>query len=126
MERISRFSLRLASFASGLSAEAILSSLLRKTSAILHDGQGIFTGLSAAFIATRYHSLIVQEPLPPLLELTASTREGEVMGLRHRHYPTFGVQFHPESILTCEGKRLLQNFLDLGLSKATEETGNGC
>ena len=97
-----------------------------KTSAILHDGQGIFTGLSAAFIATRYHSLIVQEPLPPLLELTASTREGEVMGLRHRHYPTFGVQFHPESILTCEGKRLLQNFLDLGLSKATEETGNGC
>jgi anthranilate synthase/aminodeoxychorismate synthase-like glutamine amidotransferase len=82
-----------------------------KTSPIYHTGQGIFAHLPNPFTATRYHSLIVQEPLPPDLEATAFTIEGEVMGIRHRHGPTYGVQFHPESILTSEGKRLLENFL---------------
>jgi anthranilate synthase/aminodeoxychorismate synthase-like glutamine amidotransferase len=82
-----------------------------KTSTIYHTGQGIFENLSKTFTATRYHSLIVEEPLPEVLKLAAFTLEGEVMGLSHRVYPTFGVQFHPESILTVEGKRLLENFL---------------
>lgn len=82
-----------------------------KTSAIYHYGEGLFTGIPSAFEATRYHSLIVAEPLPPVLKTTAFTDEGEVMGLRHRQYPVFGVQFHPESILTIHGKKLLQNFL---------------
>jgi anthranilate synthase/aminodeoxychorismate synthase-like glutamine amidotransferase len=83
-----------------------------KTSAIYHTGQGLFATLSNPFTATRYHSLIVEEPLPPELEVMAFTSEGEVMGLRHRFHPTFGVQFHPESILTTEGKQLLRNFLE--------------
>jgi anthranilate synthase/aminodeoxychorismate synthase-like glutamine amidotransferase len=84
-----------------------------KTSAIYHIGKGIFEGLPSPFTATRYHSLIVEEPLPSVLEVIAFTAEGEVMGLRHRRYPTIGVQFHPESILTEGGKRLLANFLTL-------------
>jgi anthranilate synthase/aminodeoxychorismate synthase-like glutamine amidotransferase len=96
-----------------------------KTSAIYHTGQGIFEHLSAAFTATRYHSLIVQEPLPPELKLAAFTVEGEVMGLVHRHYPTFGVQFHPESILTSEGKRLLENFLAFRGQDQVKEEKNG-
>lgn len=83
-----------------------------KTSAIYHTGQGLFATLSNPFTATRYHSLIVEEPLPPELEVMAFTSEGEVMGLRHRFHPTFGVQFHPESILTAEGKQVLRNFLE--------------
>jgi anthranilate synthase/aminodeoxychorismate synthase-like glutamine amidotransferase len=83
-----------------------------KTSPVYHNGKGLFTGIPSPFKATRYHSLIVQEPLPDCLEVTAFTREGEVMGLRHKAYPTVGVQFHPESILTEHGKRILQNFLD--------------
>jgi anthranilate synthase/aminodeoxychorismate synthase-like glutamine amidotransferase len=83
-----------------------------KTSAIYHTGQGLFATLSNPFTATRYLSLIVEEPLPPELEVMAFTSEGEVMGLRHRFHPTFGVQFHPESILTTEGKQLLRNFLE--------------
>jgi len=82
-----------------------------KTSTIHHNGQGIFAGLPAPFEATRYHSLIVDEPLPSSLQLTAFTREGELMGLRHRAYPIFGVQFHPESILTGCGRELLRNFI---------------
>jgi len=82
-----------------------------KTSPIYHTDRGILANLPDPFTATRYHSLVVQEPLPPELELTAFTREGEVMGIRHRHYPIFGVQFHPESILTMVGKELLENFL---------------
>jgi len=82
-----------------------------KTSPIYHTDRGILANLPDPFTATRYHSLVVQEPLPPALELTAFTREGEVMGIRHRHYPIFGVQFHPESILTMVGKELLENFL---------------
>jgi anthranilate synthase/aminodeoxychorismate synthase-like glutamine amidotransferase len=83
-----------------------------KTSAIYHNGKGLFTGVPNPFRATRYHSLIVEEPLPDCLQVTAFTREGEVMGLRHKDYPVSGVQFHPESILTEHGKRILQNFLE--------------
>jgi anthranilate synthase/aminodeoxychorismate synthase-like glutamine amidotransferase len=82
-----------------------------KTSDIYHTGKGVLANLPNPFTATRYHSLVVWEPLPPMLELTAFTREGEVMGIQHREFPTFGVQFHPESILTSEGERLLANFI---------------
>lgn len=85
-----------------------------KTSPIHHDGEYLFVGLPKPFEATRYHSLIVEEPLPESLKRTAFTEEGELMGLRHRELPIFGVQFHPESILTPEGKRLLGNFLAIG------------
>ncbi len=85
-----------------------------KTSPILHHGQGVFAGLPNPFEATRYHSLLVRrETFPAALEITAETAEKEIMGLRHRTFPLHGVQFHPESILTLEGKRLLQNFLTL-------------
>ena len=85
-----------------------------KTSPIQHDGKGVFAGLPNPFEATRYHSLLVQrETFPDVLEIAAETAEGEIMGLRHREHPIHGVQFHPESILTLEGKRLLQNFLSL-------------
>lgn len=83
-----------------------------KTSSVYHNGKGLFDGVPSPFKATRYHSLIVEEPLPEVLQVTAFTRDGEVMGLRHKKYPTVGVQFHPESILTEHGKRILQNFLD--------------
>ena len=95
-----------------------------KTSTIYHTKQGIFADLPDTFTATRYHSLIVREPLPPMLEVTAYTLEREIMGIRHRHYPTFGVQFHPESILTPEGKRLLKSFLVLGGQQNAEEEVN--
>ena len=85
-----------------------------KTSQILHDGRHLFRGLPNPFEATRYHSLIVQrEHLPRELQITAWTKEGEIMGLRHRRWPVYGVQFHPESILTKSGKDLLRNFLRL-------------
>jgi anthranilate synthase/aminodeoxychorismate synthase-like glutamine amidotransferase len=85
-----------------------------KTSTIEHDGRGVFHGIAPAFTASRYHSLVVTEAtVPPSLEVSARTREdGTVMGLRHRTRPIHGVQFHPESILTGEGRRLLRNFLD--------------
>jgi len=83
-----------------------------KTSTIRHDGRGVFTGLSNPFVATRYHSLVVlRHTVPPVLEVTAESEDGEIMGLRHREFPVEGVQFHPESILTTEGKDLLRNFL---------------
>jgi len=83
-----------------------------KTSPILHDGRTIFSGLSNPFDATRYHSLVIDpQTLPAELEVSAWTAEGEIMGVRHRHVALEGVQFHPESILTVEGKRLLTNFL---------------
>jgi para-aminobenzoate synthetase component 2 len=86
-----------------------------KTSPIHHDGRGLFAGLSNPFEATRYHSLLVRrESVPDCLEISAWTEEGEIMGLRHREHAVHGVQFHPESILTTEGKRLLANFLALG------------
>ncbi len=85
-----------------------------KTSPILHSGENVFAGLPSPFEATRYHSLIVKrDSVPPCLKITAETAEGEIMGLAHRELPVFGVQFHPESILTLHGKALLQNFLSL-------------
>ena len=85
-----------------------------KTSTIEHDGRGVFAGISDSFIAARYHSLIVaDEGLPSDLEVSARTADDHaIMGLRHRTWPVHGVQFHPESILTGEGRRLLRNFLD--------------
>jgi para-aminobenzoate synthetase component 2 len=83
-----------------------------KTSPVMHDGKSIFGGLENPFEAMRYHSLLVeQKTIPECLEVSARTAEGEVMGLRHRDYPIEGVQFHPESIGTPEGKNLLRNFL---------------
>ncbi len=85
-----------------------------KTSPILHNGKDLFADLPNPFEATRYHSLLVQrETFPSVLEITAETAEKEIMGLRHRELPIHGVQFHPESILTVEGKKLLRNFLHL-------------
>ncbi|HEV7867510.1 MAG TPA: aminodeoxychorismate/anthranilate synthase component II [Chthoniobacteraceae bacterium] len=85
-----------------------------KTSPILHNEEGVFAGLPNPFEATRYHSLLVErDTFPKALEITAETAEKEIMGLRHRDLPIHGVQFHPESILTLEGKKLLQNFLTL-------------
>ena len=83
-----------------------------KTSAISHDGEGIFEGVPDPFEAVRYHSLIVDRRyLPYELVMSAWTEYGEVMGIRHARYPTYGVQFHPESILTREGERMLKNFI---------------
>ncbi|SDZ66231.1 para-aminobenzoate synthetase component 2 [Evansella caseinilytica] len=83
-----------------------------KTSEILHDGKTIFKGLSNPFTATRYHSLIVKkETLPDCFEISAETKEGEIMAIRHRTLPVEGVQFHPESIMTGDGKQLLKNFV---------------
>ncbi len=85
-----------------------------KTSPIHHTGENVFAGLPTPFEATRYHSLLVKrETLPECLKITAWTEEGEIMGLAHREQAVFGVQFHPESILTSEGKNLLRNFLTL-------------
>ena len=85
-----------------------------KTSPITHDGCGVFRGLPPGFEATRYHSLVVLEAgLPADLEISARADDGEIMGLRHRRYPVEGVQFHPESILTGQGRALLANFLAL-------------
>ena len=85
-----------------------------KTSPILHEGKSIFAGLPNPFEATRYHSLIVKrETLPDCLEITAWTAEDEIMGLKHKHHPVHGVQFHPESILTDHGKQMLETFLKL-------------
>ncbi len=83
-----------------------------KTSLIYHDGKDIFQGLPSPFEATRYHSLIVErESLPDCLQVSAQTAVGEIMGLRHKEYAVYGVQFHPESILTAQGLHLLENFL---------------
>lgn len=94
-----------------------------KTSRILHNGKDIFQGLKNPIVATRYHSLVVEErSLPEDLEVTARSDDGEIMALRHREHPTFGVQFHPESVLTEEGKRIIKNFLNLGEKKEQVET----
>ena len=89
-----------------------------KTSTIEHDGRGVFSGINGPFVASRYHSLVVDGvTIPEALEVSARTREdGIVMGLRHRSWPVHGVQFHPESILTGEGRRILRNFLEDTLS----------
>ena len=84
-----------------------------KTSMIHHNGQGVLAGLPEPFEAIRYHSLVVYpDTVPDCLEITAWTDDGLIMGLRHKEYPVEGVQFHPESIMTPQGKSLLQNFLD--------------
>jgi len=85
-----------------------------KTSPIIHEGESVFKGLPSPFEATRYHSLIVErKTLPDCLKITAWTEDGVIMGFQHMEHPVHGVQFHPESILTAEGKQLLQNFLDI-------------
>jgi anthranilate synthase/aminodeoxychorismate synthase-like glutamine amidotransferase len=85
-----------------------------KTSMIYHKGDGIFAGVPSPFEATRYHSLIVEEAtLPDMLTVTAFTDAGEIMGTRHKQFPVYGVQFHPESILTTYGPRILKNFLEV-------------
>jgi len=84
-----------------------------KTSAVMHDGKGVFRGVSQPFTAGRYHSLVVADPLPAELEAAARTEDGTLMGVRHRSLPIHGVQFHPESVLTGEGRQLLKNFLEL-------------
>jgi anthranilate synthase/aminodeoxychorismate synthase-like glutamine amidotransferase len=98
-----------------------------KTSGIFHDGKTIFAGLTNPFQATRYHSLVVSpESLPACLEVSARTEDGVVMGLRHRELRVEGVQFHPESILTDEGIRILENFVSLaGLRAARRPDGTG-
>ncbi|MFD1957197.1 aminodeoxychorismate/anthranilate synthase component II [Paenibacillus thailandensis] len=84
-----------------------------KTSEIFHNGTSVFEGLPSPFTATRYHSLIVRrETLPDCLEITAETAEGEIMAIRHKEYPIEGVQFHPESIITEHGHKMLRNFLN--------------
>jgi anthranilate synthase/aminodeoxychorismate synthase-like glutamine amidotransferase len=85
-----------------------------KTSMVYHEGDVLFAGVPNPFEATRYHSLIVEKAtLPDCLTITAFTDEGEIMGLRHKEFPVYGVQFHPESILTTFGTRILQNFLEI-------------
>lgn len=83
-----------------------------KTSPMYHHGCKLFHGIPNLFNATRYHSLIVTDPLPPVLCTTAYTQEGEIMALRHVHYPIYGVQFHPESVLTKHGMQILRNFIN--------------
>jgi anthranilate synthase/aminodeoxychorismate synthase-like glutamine amidotransferase len=85
-----------------------------KTSLIKHNGKDLFLGMPNPFAATRYHSLVIQrDTMPDCLEITAETEEGEVMGIKHKRLPIWGVQFHPESILTESGRQILQNFLKL-------------
>lgn len=92
-----------------------------KTSPVYHYGEDLFLGIPSPFEANRYHSLIVTEPVPPVLKVTAFTTQGEVMGLKHRHYPVYGVQFHPESILTQSGMQILENFLSVKPSGQYED-----
>lgn len=84
-----------------------------KVSSIQHDGRGVFRGVTQPFTAGRYHSLVVAEPLPDVLEISARTDDGTIMGVRHKAFPVHGVQFHPESVLTGEGRQILRNFLGL-------------
>jgi anthranilate synthase component 2 len=84
-----------------------------KVSAVTSDGKTLYCGIGSPFEAMRYHSLVIsREDIPPCLEITAESEDGEIMGVRHREYPTEGIQFHPESIMTRVGKRLLRNFLE--------------
>ena len=86
-----------------------------KTSPIKHNEKDLFKDMPNPFIATRYHSLVIKrDTIPACLEITAETEEGEIMGVRHREYPIWGVQFHPESILTEHGRTIVKNFLELG------------
>jgi len=92
-----------------------------KTSLVYHDGQGVFKNIANPFTATRYHSLLIEKKsIPSDLIISAWTKEGEIMGVRHKRHPTWGVQFHPESIMTQSGKEMLANFLRL--SKAAKKS----
>jgi anthranilate synthase component II len=84
-----------------------------KVSSIEHDGKGVFQGITTPFVAGRYHSLVIADPVPSELETCARTEDGTIMAVRHRSMPVHGVQFHPESVLTGEGHQLLRNFLEL-------------
>jgi len=96
-----------------------------KTSPVLHKGRGLFAGLDNPFEATRYHSLIVERAsLPEVLEIVAWTPEGEIMGLKHRDHETWGVQFHPESVLTRPGLQVIENFLTLCRQQRLERSVN--
>ena len=98
-------------------AEVVVNDVIMhgKTSPITHNGEDLFAGIPSPYTATRYHSLVVKrDTVPDCLEITAETESGEVMGLRHKGHPIWGVQFHPESILTDHGRELLRNFLKLG------------
>ena len=89
-----------------------------KTSLIKHNGKDLFEGMPNPFPATRYHSLVIQrETLPDCLEITAETEEGEIMGVKHKQLPIWGVQFHPESILTENGRQILKNFIKLSAAR---------
>jgi anthranilate synthase component 2 len=91
-----------------------------KTSAIFHDGKSVFEGISDGFTATRYHSLVLDpETIPDELEVTARTDDGVIMGVRHKTHPIEGIQFHPESILTTEGPKIVKNWLKLSYHKTT-------
>lgn len=92
-----------------------------KTSLIKHHGKDLFEGMPNPFPATRYHSLVIERSsMPDCLEITAETEEGEIMGVRHKQFPIWGVQFHPESILTENGRQILRNFLKLRATKSGE------
>lgn len=94
-----------------------------KTSEVSHAGRGVFRGLSNPFTATRYHSLVVEhETIPDSLEITAETPDGVVMGLRHKENPVEGIQFHPESVLTTEGPRIIDNWLERVFDRRPKET----
>ena len=98
-------------------AEVVVNDVIMhgKTSPITHNGEDLFAGIPSPYTATRYHSLVVKrDTVPDCLEITAETESGEVMGLRHKGHPIWGVQFYPESILTDHGRELLRNFLKLG------------
>ena len=84
-----------------------------KVSSVQHDNRGVFRGMPQPFVAGRYHSLVIADPLPEALEAAARTDDGTIMGVRHRTFPIHGVQFHPESVLTDEGRQVLRNFLEL-------------
>ena len=84
-----------------------------KVSSVQHDNRGVFRGMPQPFVAGRYHSLVIADPLPEVLEAAARTDDGTIMGVRHRTFPIHGVQFHPESVLTDEGRQVLRNFLEL-------------
>jgi len=97
-----------------------------KVSSVTHDGRGVFSGLPEQFEATRYHSLVIEESsVPEILEISAHTDDGEIMGVRHRTLPIEGVQFHPESIMTGEGKALLGNFLARCRQRAPSRDSGG-
>ena len=96
-----------------------------KTSPVFHDGAGLYEGVSNPFEATRYHSLLARpESLPGSLKISAKTWEDEIMGVRHERYPVFGVQYHPESILTVEGRRIVANFIEVA-QRCHAERGRG-